>query len=192
MNLTSFKWTADTSYTNTEDGIQIYAPADTDYFVNPADGIAKCNAPFLYTEVEGDFVLKARVSHDFISTYDACVLLALDNEKLWAKACFEYSDFGTHSVVTVMTNQRSDDANSVNIDGKEVWLQLARKGDLFGIHYSLDGKTFRMARLCCLPMQKKIKVGLEAQSPAGKGGSRNFCNVSLEMRSLEDIRGGNQ
>nr|WP_330370912.1 DUF1349 domain-containing protein [Lachnoclostridium phytofermentans] len=169
----------------------MYAPAKTDYFVNPADGKVVTDAPFFYKEVEGDFILRAKVSHDFVSTYDACVLLALENEKLWAKACFEYTDLGTHSVVTVMTNERSDDANGVDVDGDEVWLQLSRKDNLFAIHYSLDGKEFKMARLCHLPMQKKIKVGLEAQSPTGDGGSRRFSNVSLELRSLEDIRNGN-
>ncbi|ABX41809.1 DUF1349 domain-containing protein [Lachnoclostridium phytofermentans] len=191
MNYNDFQWTIETQYEVVEDGIHIYAPAKTDYFVNPADGKVVTDAPFFYKEVEGDFVLRAKVSHDFVSTYDACVLLALENEKLWAKACFEYTDLGTHSVVTVMTNERSDDANGVDVDGDEVWLQLSRKDNLFAIHYSQDGKEFKMARLCNLPMQKKIKVGLEAQSPTGDGGSRRFSNVSLELRSLEDIRKGN-
>ena len=39
-------------------------------------------------------------------------------------------------------------------------------------------------------MSKKIKVGLEAQSPTGKGGMRRFDNVSLELRSPLDIRKG--
>lgn len=191
MNYNDFQWTIETQYEVVEDGIHIYAPAKTDYFVNPADGKVVTDAPFFYKEVEGDFVLRAKVSHDFVSTYDACVLLALENEKLWAKACFEYTDLGTHSVVTVMTNERSDDANGVDVDGDDVWLQLSRKDDLFAIHYSSDGKEFKMARLCHLPMQKKIKVGLEAQSPTGDGGTRRFSNLSLELRSLIDIRNGN-
>ncbi|WP_312370513.1 DUF1349 domain-containing protein [Lachnoclostridium sp.] len=191
MNYNDFQWTIETQYEVVEDEIHIYAPAKTDYFVNPADGKIVTDAPFFYKEVEGDFVLRAKVSHDFVSTYDACVLLALENEKLWAKACFEYTDLGTHSVVTVMTNERSDDANGVDVDGDEIWLQLSRKDDLFAIHYSQDGKEFKMARLCHLPMQKKIKVGLEAQSPTGNGGTRKFSNVSLELKSLEDIRSGN-
>lgn len=191
MNYKDFQWTVETQYEAAEDGIQIYAPAGTDYFVNPADGKVQADAPFFYKEVEGDFVLRAKVSHAFISTYDACVLLALENERLWAKACFEYTDIGTHSVVTVMTNERSDDANGINVEGDEIWLQMSRKDNLFAIHYSYDGKNYRMARLCCLPMRNKIKVGLEAQSPTGKGGMRRFSEVSLELRSLADIREGN-
>lgn len=77
-------------------------------------------------------------------------------DKLWAKACFEYTDFGTNAVVTVMTNERSDDANGINVDSKEMWLQIARKDNVFAIHYSFDGEEFVMARLAHLPMPKKI------------------------------------
>lgn len=190
MNFKDFNWTIKTDYKETDTGIEIYAPAETDYFVNPIDGTVKADAPFFYKEVEGDFILRAKVSHDFTSIYDACVLLALEHDKLWAKACFEYTDLGTHSVVTVMTNEKSDDANGINVDGNEIWLQMSRKDNVFAIHYSLDGKEFMMARLAYLPMQKKIKVGLEAQSPTGKGGIRKFENVSLELRSPIDIRKG--
>ncbi len=191
MDLSGFAWKNETQFCEIENGIQIYAPAETDYFVNPADGAIKANAPFFYREVEGDFVFRANVSHGFSSTYDACVLLALDHDTLWAKACFEYTDFQTHAVVTVMTDGRSDDANGANIDGNEVWLQLARKGDLFAVHYSFNGREFIMARICSLSMGRRIKVGLVAQSPVGSGGERKFLHVLLEQRTLADIRSGN-
>ena len=47
-----------------------------------------------------------------------------------------------------------------------------------------------MSRLAHLPMSKKIKVGLEAQSPTGKGGLRKFDNVLLELKGPADIRKG--
>lgn len=191
MDVSGFAWKNEARFCGMENGIQVYAPAETDYFVNPADGAIKANAPFFYQEVEGDFVLRAKVSHGFTATYDACVLLALEHETLWAKACFEYTDFHTHAVVTVMTNGRSDDANGANITGNEVWLQLARKDDVFAVHYSLDGQTFTMARICALPMGRRIQVGLVAQSPVGTGGERRFQHVSLERRTLADIRSGN-
>ena len=190
MDFKDFKWTNATEFEEIANGISIYAPAETDYFVNPVDGEVKANAPFFYKEVEGDFILKAKVRLDFESIYDASVLLALDHDELWAKACFEYTDFGTKSVVTVMTNEKSDDANGVNVDVNEIWLQMSRKDDVFAIHYSLDGQDFIMSRLASLPMQKKIKVGLEAQSPTGHGGQRIFEHVSLEQKSPSDIRAG--
>ena len=46
MNFKDFKWTVETKYEETESGIHIYAPGETDYFVNPVDGEVKANAPF--------------------------------------------------------------------------------------------------------------------------------------------------
>ena len=125
MQFDNFKWLFESSYEKTERGIRIYAPEKTNLFVNPSNDKVDFTIPFLYQEVEGDFVLRAKVCHDFQKVYDACVLLALDHERMWAKACFEFTDIGTHSVVTVMNNGNSDDANNEIIDGNQVWLQLA-------------------------------------------------------------------
>lgn len=211
MDFKDFKWTVETKHELTDTGINMYPIPGKDYFVNPVDGAVKVDSAFFYKEVEGDFVIRAKVSHDFLSTYDACVLMAYDHEKLWAKACFEKSDFDTNTVVSVMTNGLSDDANGVDIDGKQVWLQLARRDDVFAIHYSLDGETFRLVRLASLPMEKKVKVGLSGQCPIGDNLMKNlgldtfdidelskhvgvdvFENVTLEERTLVDIRNGNK
>ncbi len=176
------------SWTETDGKIIITALPKTDLFINPVDGVSVSNAQFVYKMIEGDFVMHAKVSHAFSSTYDACVLLAWDSETKWAKACFEYTDFGTKAVVSVMTNGKSDDANGVDIDSNSVWLRLSRKGDVFAVHYSLDGLKFYMSRLCSIPMERKIKVGMVAQSPLGDGGERIFEDFSLENKTLSDIR----
>lgn len=170
--------------------IVIDATPYSNAFVNPESLEVHVKAPFYYQEVEGDFVFRAKVSHDFVKTYDACVLFAYDHDRLWAKACFEYTDFGSHAVVCVMTNGCSDDSNCVDIDGNTIYLQLSRKGDVFAIHYSKDGQNYRMARLTRLPMEKKIKVGILAQSPMGQGGKRIFSDISLIQKTLPDIRTG--
>ncbi len=176
--------------TMVNDKIMIKALPQTDFFVNPENGQVTANAQYVYKLIKGDFIMQAKVSHDFVYTYDACVLLAFDNEKKWAKACFEQTDFGTKAVVTVMTNGKSDDANGVNIEKNEVWLRLSRKGDVFAVHYSVDGTNFVMARLCSIPMNEEIKVGMVAQSPMGTGGNMTFEHFILETKSLTDIRKG--
>jgi regulation of enolase protein 1 (concanavalin A-like superfamily) len=71
-----------------------------------------------------------------------------------------------------------------------VWLQIVRVGDVFCTHYSLDGETFYMVRLFHMPAEKSIKVGIEAQSPAGEGGLRFYSDISLEKRSVANLRAG--
>ncbi|MGL5721568.1 MAG: DUF1349 domain-containing protein [Brevinema sp.] len=170
--------------------IVISAREKTDFFVNPETDQVIANAAFAYKNVEGDFVMQAKVSHQFQSTYDACVLFAFENERKWAKACFEATDFNTKAVVSVMTDGNSDDANGVNVEDKSVWLRLSRKGNVFAVHYSTDNKNFYMARICSIIMNKEIKVGLVAQSPTGLGGEMIFEEFSLEKRTLNDIRQG--
>lgn len=116
--------------------------------------------------------------------------MVIRDEYTWIKAAFEKSDFGTNAVVCVVTDRVSDDANGCNIEGDSIWLQIARAGDVFAVHYSLDGERFDMVRLFRLDAGAKVKVGLEAQSPAGEGGLRVFSEVSLEKRTVGDLRSG--
>lgn len=195
MNLQNWKWLNESQIIHEGDEVVIYAPAKTDWFNNPVpeNGVLSApvaNAPFFYTEVTGDFVFRAKVRPNFKSVYDACALMVIQDEKLWTKAAFEKSDFGTTAAVCVVTNGVSDDANGCNIAQDEVWLQIVRVGDVFCTHYSLDGERFDMVRLFHLPVEKTVKVGIEAQSPAGDGGLRFYSEISLETRTVRNLRAG--
>ena len=187
-----FTWMNPGTLTPEENGFSIAAPPHSDFFRDPTEDKLICeNAPFFYTEVTGDFVLRATVWHDFIAAGDACTLMVMDTPTLWAKACFEQTYFGSHTAVSVVTNGLSDDANGQNIIEQEaITLQYARKGNTCAIHSSLDGEHFYMMRLFNLPMRETVKVGFVAQSPAGEGGIMHFKDVSLEHRSIRDMRVG--
>jgi len=195
MDYKEWKWLNKSVITEANGELTIAAPAKTDWFNNPvpdngtlSDPVA--NAPFYYTEVKGDFVFRAKVRPNHRYTYDACALMVIRDEKMWAKAAFEKTDFGTKAAVCVVTNQVSDDANGCNIDQDEIWLQIVRVGDVFCVHYSPDGERFYMVRLFTLPVGEEVKVGIEAQSPAGEGGLRCFSNISLEQRTVRNLRTG--
>ena len=108
----------------------------------------------------------------------------------WAKCCYELTDFGTHAAVSVVTKGTSDDANGNNLEGNTAWLQVCRVGNNFAFHYSKDGENFYMVRLFHLPVEKTVKVGIEAQSPAGEGGLRFYSEISLENRTVKNLRAG--
>ena len=195
MNFADWKWLNESQVITVNGETAITAPAKTDWFNNPvpengllSDPVA--NAPFYYTEVEGDFVFRAKVRPNHRYVYDACALMVIKDEYAWAKAAFEASDFGTKAAVCVVTNQVSDDANGCNIGQDEAWLQIVRVGDVFCVHYSLDGERFDMVRLFYLPVGERVKVGLEAQSPAGEGGLRFFSDVTLEHKTVKNLRKG--
>lgn len=192
-----FKWLNESKIMVEGDRIEIVAPAKTDFFCGSIDeceeGIlpeSLCNAPFYYTEIEGNFVLKVKVSHDFKDTYDSASVMVMKDLHCWAKCCFELTDFGTHAAVSVVTKKDSDDANGCNLEGNTAWLQVCRVGNNFAFHYSLDGVNFYMMRYFHLPVPEIVKVGLLAQAPAGKGGKRIYEHLSIEQRTVKNIRAG--
>jgi len=78
------KWLNESNIAESENLIQISAPERTDYFINPENGQIKNNAPFLYTDIQGDFVFRAKVRHDFISKYDGAALFIMDSDHYWS------------------------------------------------------------------------------------------------------------
>ena len=182
-----------------ENRIIMMAPALTDFFcggeTTSEEGIlpeSLCNAPYYYTEIDGDFVLKVKVSHEFRETYDSASVMVMHDMTNWAKCCYELTDFGTHAAVSVVTiNGESDDANGCNIEGQDyLWLKVCRVGRAFSFHYSLDGEKFNMTRYFLMPETKTIKVGLLAQAPTGNGGKRIYENLSIEHITVKNIRAG--
>ncbi len=171
-------------------GMRVEVPARVDYFQAPDGSHAADNAPFLWANVSGDFVAQAHVRPDFVTRYDAGALMVRHGMRQWAKLCYEATDFGTHAIVSVVTRDYSDDANGVNLTAADVWLQILRKGDVFGMHYALDGKGWQMVRLFRLEVPASVKVGLVAQCPVGSGTTVDFLSFTIEARSVKDLRAG--
>lgn len=196
--MAEFKWINEGTISTEGERIEIYAPKGSDFFYNNGsvneEGITPeslCNAPFYYTEVNGDFVMKVKVSHEFKDTYDSSSVMVMVDMKNWAKACFEKTDFDTHAAVSVVSrNGECDDANGCNIEGNTVWLQITRVDNSFAFHFSEDGEHYFMMRFFNLPADKTVKVGLLAQAPQGNGGSRVYENLSIENRTVKNIRFG--
>lgn len=94
MNQTeNFNWINKGEIKISGDVIIMKAPPATDFFFGgetvSEEGILPqtlCNAPYYYTETEGDFVLKVKVSHDFKDTYDSASVMVMQDMKNWAKA----------------------------------------------------------------------------------------------------------
>jgi regulation of enolase protein 1 (concanavalin A-like superfamily) len=192
-----FKWLNKSTITKEGKRIEIFAPKESDFFCNNGavgdEGITPeslSNAPFYYTEVTGDFIMKVKVSHDFKDMYDSSSIMVMQDMTHWAKACFELTDFNTHAVVSVVTKDQSDDANGCNIDGNSVWLQVCRVGQSFAFHYSIDGDNYYMMRFFNLPAEKTLKVGLLAQAPTGSGGIRIYEDLTIEKKKVKNIRMG--
>ncbi|HUX42940.1 MAG TPA: DUF1349 domain-containing protein [Rectinemataceae bacterium] len=175
----------------TKDTIEIVAPAESDFFIDPDTGRAKSDAPFYYEKVAGDFIARVIVKPSFKKKYDAGGIFVYDSVSKWIKLEFEMTDLGHPSVVSVVTDASSDDANGEALDKVEaIRLQIARRGDLWALHYSLDGRKWKMVRYFRLKMKAALRVGLEAQSPVGRGCSVEFRGYTIVAGAPTDMRKG--
>ncbi len=190
--LNGFSWENEPEeYQFQSNALVITAKAETDYFNDPENGKVTATAPYLYSEITGDFVATTLVKPDLSSVWNATALLLYIDKEQWIKFGFENSDATGPGIVSVVTRTRSDDANGVIIkDETTLWLRLIRKGDLYAMHWSRDGKIFKMARLAHLPTSEKVRIGLEAQCPAGETATHRFLHFSIEKKTVKDLRKG--
>jgi regulation of enolase protein 1 (concanavalin A-like superfamily) len=188
----SLHWLLEPRGWSAEDGrLTIEAPEGSDWFVDPS-GVSPpaVNAPALVGEATGDFILSARATVEFAADFDAGVLMVYADERRWAKLCFEYSPQRQPMIVSVVTNGRSDDANSFDVDGNQAWLRIARLGAVFALHASVDGEAWQLVRWFTLGEDVEPAVGFEAQSPTGAGCVVAFDEIRWQTERLANLRDG--
>lgn len=165
------------------------APARTNSFIDPSGRRpADFNAPFLWVEATGDFVLGARVRVDLRATYDAAGLFAMVDERRWIKHVRENTDLGRPAIVDVVTDGISDDSNGEPWPDSVVRLQMVRRGRLWCTHVAPDDGTWRMVRYFGLDWPETIRVGLTAQSPLGEGCRSRFDALTFGPNPYSDVR----
>jgi hypothetical protein len=103
-------WSIDPS----DGSITIVPNAATDFFrpLDDLDAPANDNCCLLFTDVTGDFTATTHTKATLCDFGDAAALTLRAHESLWAKLCLERSPIGDISLVSVVTNPFSDDANS--------------------------------------------------------------------------------
>jgi hypothetical protein len=173
------------------------APGHTDLYVNPGgndsgDAESLLNAvTLLGVPPAGDFQISARVTVDFVSQYDAGVLLVWIDASHWAKFCFELSPAAEPMVVSVVTRDVSDDANAFVVPDRSVWLRISRLGRVYAFHASTDGQTWRLIRVFALDDRLDgHMIGFEAQSPTGGGCAVTFDRIGFASARLAHLRDG--
>ena len=169
--------------------LTIVPEAVSDFF-RPYGEEPNDNACLLYAQVTGDFTAVTRAEAVLAGFGDAAALTARANEALWAKLCLERSPIGDVSAVSVVTDGASDDANGELLERPECFMRLTRKGDVFGMHYSLDGETWRLVRCFPLKMPQTVMVGIHAQAPFQGGCRVAFDFLRLTDEPIADFRSG--
>jgi uncharacterized protein len=93
--------------------------------------------------------------------------------------------------VSVVTRTFSDDANAVTIDGRTLWMRVARLDHAYAFHCSTDGQRWSLVRVFTLgEALDGHQVGFEAQSPNGEGCTVSFESIRFVSERLVDLRDG--
>jgi uncharacterized protein len=168
--------------------IEITSPPKTDFFCDICSSYKMFNAPVYYTNIEGDFIFRCKVKPELNQTYDAGGIIAYESDNKWIKFAFEKTDLGHPSVVSVITNNVSDDGNGEKIKDSEIWMQIARKDHNWCLHYSKYKSNWRMVRYFRLELINNISIGLFSQSPLGNGCTVKFSEVELLNQIYTNIK----
>ncbi len=174
-------------YQVTERGVEITAGAKTDRYIAPNGEYSIANAPRLVMDADENFILTVKITHAFAAKWDAGVLVLDSDEKNWIKFCFERDYTGRHRVVTVVTHDVSDDANSIEIAGNSVYHRLARTGDVIFMYVSEDGKSWFLVRVVNFKSKAPLKVGLQAQAPDSDRADISFSEITYKPVALKDF-----
>ena len=172
------------------DGELSVVPGPLTDFFRPYKRESRDNAALLYKDVSGNFTAVSRVRADLAAFGDAPAITVRSSEAKWAKLCLERSPIGDVSLVAVVTDPWSDDCNSELVDRAECYLRLTRKGNVFGMHYSLDGTRWRFVRTFALELPPTVMVGVHAQAPFQGGCRATFSFLNLTFEAVKDFRSG--
>lgn len=170
--------------------LHITAGGVSDLFTDPAGTLVKNDSPRATFVPDPQFTLSAHVTVDFAATYDAGVLMIYVDSAHWAKLCFEYSSQGEPMIVSVVTNDLSDDCNSIPLARNDVYLRITALGQAFAFHYSEDGVFWRLVRYFSLRQTANLRAGFSSQSPTGAGCHALFDQLQYRPLAVKDIRSG--
>jgi len=162
--------------------IVIEAGAKTDMFRDPNATYNTDNAPKLLFSADSNFILITSIKHSFASKWDGGAIVLKSDSAHWIKFCFEKDYTGARRVVSVVTNDVSDDCNSVSIPADNVYYKMAKAGNVITLYYSIDNRSWLLVRHLQIDFQQPIFVGFLAQSPTGEHCRVMFSEINYQIK----------
>jgi len=158
----------------------------TDMFRDPNVTYNTDNAPKLLFAADNDFVLTARIEHAFASKWDGGAIVLKSDARHWVKFCFEKDYTGAHRVVSVVTNDISDDCNSVELKQNYVYYKIAKADNVVTLYFSTDDSKWFLVRHFQYNAKGALKLGFLAQSPTGTHNAVKFSNITYQHKKIKD------
>ena len=164
----------------------IQVPPKTDYWKITQHAFSIDDAPFYFATYGGEFEAKVKITGTYETTYDQMGLMLRTDHNNVIKTGIEYVK-GVMYMSTVVTHDTSDwSVIEIEDAPKSLWLKAVRRLDAVEIYYSLDDKTYKIARTCYLKDNCPVQVGLMGASPDGNGFEAIFEHFNV--KTLPDQR----
>ncbi|SHM72246.1 hypothetical protein SAMN05444266_110112 [Chitinophaga jiangningensis] len=171
--------------------LSITATKGTDFFHYGGGDFKATNAPILLFQPDADFTVTAKVKVGFNDTYDGGAIFVYADSTHYIKFLFEKSHYGYLSVCSGVTNTFTDDATNAVSSTNEVLMRLSKRGNFYGMFYSLDaGKSWTAARMVNFNPGGKIKLGFSSQSPLGAECESIFSDIKYKPTGFKDNKNG--
>ena len=174
------------SYSINNNELTMKAGEKTDMFRDPNVTYNTDNAPKLMFAGDEDFVLTTAIEHAFANKWDGGAIVLKSDSINWVKFCFEKDYTGARRVVSVVTKNISDDANSIEINSNKVFFKMAKAGNVITLYCSADSKSWYLVRHLQFDAKPGFKVGVLAQSPTGASCEVKFSEIRYERKKIKD------
>lgn len=164
--------------TNKQLPLTLNSMPESDFFNSPTK--KKQDGTFKYTKVTKNFSLKATISVELVSLYDAGGLMVYENENRWLKLVVEKTSDNKINIVSMVTNTYSDDVIGESVSGDNLDLKIHYQDGFFDFSYAQKGQSARKHRKGFLNLGNIKKVGFISQSPKGIGTEVKINNIKYK------------
>jgi regulation of enolase protein 1 (concanavalin A-like superfamily) len=162
---------------------RIEPDAPTDFWQRTHYGLRADNGHFLYREMDGDFVLSARVSFYPVHQYDQAGIMVRISADCWLKSSVEFEPSGPSRLGAVVTNHGYSDWSTQDFPpgAGQVWLRVRREADDYLIEESGDGAQWSQLRIAHLHNGGGIAAacGVYACCPKSSGFACEFTELLI-------------
>ncbi|MBO6506846.1 MAG: DUF1349 domain-containing protein [Kordiimonadaceae bacterium] len=163
----------------------------TDWFEDPNKEYSERSAPVIwYSTTLSDFSCVGVFETKLKNVFDATGIMIRIGDSWWGKLAYELSPRRKPTIVSVISNPLSDDANGPEADGDTVHLRVIKKGATVSMHWRTDVDLWNLVRYCQIPSSESIEIGFFVQSPQGEGLEARVSSCFLSSSVPEDIRSG--
>ena len=166
-----------------DDGMDICAEAQTDFWQNSHHQLRKDNGHFFFTRKDSNFILNTHWKFEEYAGFRQCGVMVRIDERNWIKLGTMSAGSEVFQLGSVVTHRGNSDWAVHNIENPQgqIWFRIKRlKGDYI-LLVSSNGVDFQQLRMCSFHAESpEIKVGVYACSPQNLPFVCTLSSLSLD------------